>query len=164
MLRLTLACCIVALFSPKALLAEEGGFFDREKLLKESQDEEDTFEDVDESDFFGLDEERLLKKREKQAEAEAQDPNQKNFLKALNKIRGKDDEAEKKGSKIWGEFEDVSGKKPEKAFLESKEVEVWRELRKPIPRKPAFGDKIDDLEEAVNSLRTPNYSGKNPPK
>ena len=159
MLRLSLAFLILGLCAPASVWAEEGGFFDREALMEKSQEAKDDFSDVDEDDFFGLDEERLRKKREVEAEQAEKDPNQQEFLKVLNKIRGKDEDEAKRGNDLWGEFEDVSGQKAEKTYLNSKEVEVWRELRKPVPRKRAFGNKIDDLEEAVNSLKTPNYSG-----
>ena len=165
MLRMFLTICLLTLLSPTLSWGQEqeGSLFDRESFLAEQKEKEEEYDYEEETggDFFQVDEERLRKQREREEELAEQNPKQKEFLKMLNKIRG-DDEDSNKRSKLWGDFEDVSGKKPEQNFLKSKEVEVWRELRKPVPRKRAFENKMGDLEEAVNSLYTPNISGKNP--
>lgn len=163
MLRLITIFLLLAIFNPSPLFAEEeGGFFSREALLK-GQKENETYDYQKETggDFFMVDEERMRRQNERDADEADKDPNIQKSLKILNQIRGKDEEAERNRDQ-WGEFENVAGGKAEKAFLNSTEVEVWRELQKPAPRKRAFDNKIDDLEEAVNSLRAPNISGKNP--
>ena len=162
MLRLSMIFLLLALCSPSAAFAadEEGGFFSREALLeKQKEEEEYDYEKETGGDFFMVDEERMRRQNERDEEEADKDPNIQKSLKILNKIRGKDEDAKKRDG-LWGEFEDVSGKKAEKAYLNSKEVEVWRELRKPVPTRRAFENRVGDLEEAVNSLRTPNISGR----
>lgn len=136
MLRWGLLVLLAALCSPAASLAADG------------------------DDFFAMDEKDITEYKEKQDEeaAAAENPQQQEWLKMLNKIRGKDEEEAKSKNEIWNEFEDISGTDAEKAYLNSREVQIKRELNKPLPGRDPFGGRIDELEDAVNSLRAPNVN------
>ena len=97
----------------------------------------------------------------REQEEQSQEEEDENSFTILNAFGGEETEeeiAEKKRKKDlpWAEFEDVSGTEVEKKFLNSGEVKLHRELRKPLPERSPFGNRMDSLEDSVNNLRTPN--------
>lgn len=58
--------------------------------------------------------------------------------------------------RVWQDFEDVSGTSIEKRYLDSDEVRLRRELRKPLPKRKPFGNRLDSIEESINGLQAPN--------
>ena len=101
-------------------------------------------------DFFTSEHEQQTDQQE--------DENSFTILNAFEGEKTEEEIAEEKRKKDlpWAEFEDVSGTEVEKKFLNSGEVKLHRELRKPLPERNPFGNRMDSLEDSVNNLRTPN--------
>ena len=65
----------------------------------------------------------------------------------------KKDDTGKRGR--WSKFEDVRGTEALKKFLNSPEIQIKRELHKPLPKTQPFGNRLDEIEDSINSLKTP---------
>ena len=55
----------------------------------------------------------------------------------------------------WGQFEDVTGTEVERMHEKSGDMKMKHELRKPLPNREPFGNRLDELEQSIGELKAP---------
>jgi len=89
-----------------------------------------------------------------------------NFRGTIGSLLNQTDTNNKVKRRTWTGFERIEGTEAETKFYESSEYKVIKEFSKPIPKRKAFGNKLDSIEGELrrtrpkNNVSAPRYSDK----
>ena len=79
-----------------------------------------------------------------------------NFRGTISSLLNQTDKNLNRKRKTWTGFERVEGTEAETKFYESSDYKVIKEFSKPIPKRKAFGNKLDSIEGTLRRTRPKN--------